>query len=508
MVTEERNYGDCIDFLENLGRAYTYKKKRTAFMRLASVGRDVQFLRDNYPDVWQEENGSYSFSTSAVMQSSSLTLRGIIGRYGEASFIINSDKKTAAFNRQRFREFLDDRIASPKAGDNLFSIMFGDGESLLSFALRRIPLLEPCISAIKKINLPDAGAVRLDKGEVDSLLKILWHFREIENAFAVDTGLYDKFIRDFRRLYRNTARIEIIGYGEISTVMQLRKGSWCADAGESAEHDSRWVWKKMPPFPSRDEVDRYSVLYHKYRKILNDEIGITVPGQMIRQFRHDDHYVVYAGQVKADERAVCNKLIKRLDLDSSRILLEKILEKLGDVHRFNTNNGNMKIGIDAQLSNWVLVSSGAGDAVAHADSLMYIDTSSPMIRIGGEEQINPEIFIKSAASFLRPIILSFFLQEVLDRYYDIRLVTIDIIANLYKEKRDDLIDSFIETANKFLKMTGITQEIINRKEIDSYYSSDAFIWKFYQASRKLDRFITEKILRKKYAFRIPGKIER
>jgi hypothetical protein len=131
-----------------------------------------------------------------------------------------------------------------------------------------------------------------------------------------------------------------------------------------------------------------------------------------------------------------------------------------------------------------------------------------MIKVNGAEQINTDIFIKSAASFLRPVIRIFFLKEVVDRYYDIRSVIIDIIANLHKEKRKDLIDGFIDIANNYCMINGIEIKPLTRKEIDTYYSSDAFIWKFYQAARKVDRFITEKILRKRYIFRIPGTIER
>ncbi len=61
-----------------------------------------------------------------------------------------------------------------------------------------------------------------------------------------------------------------------------------------------------------------------------------------------------------------------------------------------------------------------------------------------------------------------FLQNVLDRYYDLRSV----------------------------------------KEIRSYYREDAFIWRLFQFSRKVDRLITEKIFRKKYSYRLPGKVER
>lgn len=477
-------------------------------MLLPSVRKEINSLINNYNDSVREKIDTDRAGDALLQLSGMTTLRGLFGNLEEASAILDMDRRVRSFDRGFFRAFLEERIASVRARDNLFLIIFGEGESLHALANRRIMFMEPFLSVISKMNNPHVEEVSLDKGDIDSLLNAICHFEEIEDIFIADIRLYKKFIRDFSSLYRESARVDIVGYGEISTVMRLRKTDWCTETGQSMENESRWIWKKMPPFPSREELDRYAVLYHEYRKILNDEIGIRVPAQMVRQFSHKDYYIVYAGQEKADEGDICNKLIKRFDRENSLMLYGKVMEKLHDVFLFNRDNGRITIGIDAQLSNWVLDRRGGGDAVDINDGLIYIDTSSPMIRIMGVEQINPEIFIKSAASFLRPVIRKFFLQEVLDRYYDIRLVTIDIIANLHKEKREDLIDCFIEMANNFFSETGITDKMLSRKEIDSYYSSDAFIWKFYQASRKIDRFITEKILRKKYTFRIPGKIKR
>ena len=51
------------------------------------------------------------------------------------------------------------------------------------------------------------------------------------------------------------------------------------------------------------------------------------------------------------------------------------------------------------------------------------------------EQINTEIFLKSAPLPLRILIKKFFLQDVLDRYYDLRLTIIDLIELLATSTR-------------------------------------------------------------------------
>jgi hypothetical protein len=140
----------------------------------------------------------------------------------------------------------------------------------------------------------------------------------------------------------------------------------------------------------------------------------------------------------------------------------------------------------------------------------YIDTSTPLFRIDGVEQINPEIFLKNTPSFMRALIRRFFLQDVLDRYYDFRRVTIDVIANLYKEGRADLVAPAVALVNGLLAgdLAAFDLAPLTLQEIESYYREDAFIWRFFQTARRLDRFVTEKILRRRYPFRLPGKIAR
>jgi hypothetical protein len=111
---------------------------------------------------------------------------------------------------------------------------------------------------------------------------------------------------------------------------------------------------------------------------------------------------------------------------------------------------------------------------------------------------------------MRAIIRRFFLQDVQDRYYDLRRVLIDVIANLYKEGRRDLVGPAVALINELaageLRVTGIAPLTV--KEVEAYYREDAFIWRFFQAARRVDRFITERILGKRYPFRLPGKIQR
>ncbi len=507
MKADQLGYSDIIDLLKNIDLAYAFKKKRLRYLRSASVNREILYLRNYFNTIWGKRGDMYYLKDPSLSNNGREIIHGLLGESDNAQAILKINQALIAPGREKFNDFFKLHIASKGAQKNLISILFDGDESLINLASNQIIYFKQYLPTMEKFDGMDESETLFSQCDLDNILHFISKYDVIEQNLSRDILRYKEFERDFLRLYREDVKVDVVGYGEISTVMRLNKNKNInADIVAS---ESVWIWKKMPPLPSKEEVDQFMRLYDEYRKILTADIGITVPIQTARFFRHDTYYQVYAGQERVNAESIGNALIKKLDEPNANRLLLMILKRLYDFFVFNKTNSVMEIGFDAQLSNWALDSkNGTLSAVTGAEEIIYIDTSSPMIRIHGMEQLNPEIFIKSAASFLRPIIRRFFLQQVLDRYYNVRLVTIDLIANLYKEKREDLIDSFIKTTNDFFNKSEIGVVSITRKEIDAYYSNDAFIWKFYQASRKIDRFITEKILRKKYMFRIPEKIER
>jgi hypothetical protein len=509
MTQKECRHDDVIDVLKNSDIAYAFKKKRLRYIRSASVKNEVRHLRDVFHGLWAEEEGLFRLKDPSLTRDSISIILGIFGKSDEATALFDVNSAFSCIDLNEFSYFIEAHIASRKARENLIAIFSAGPDSILDHVRRQNAFLVRVISTMKKFDIEDIADLRINSHDKDMVIEFVANLGEIEKNLSRDIELYERFMRDFRRLYRGNAEVDVIGYGEISTVMRLRKAGWSIDNEDIVRDESLWIWKKMPPFPDLAEVERFEKLYFDYRNLLIEKIGITVPRQTIRFFRHDTYYTVYAGQEKVDGSSICNLLIKKLDERNAGRILEMILRALGGVFSFNRTDRHVSVGIDAQLSNWSLVTRHGLDGTIHDDDgLVYIDTSSPLIKIDGEEQINTEIFIKSAASFLRPVIRAFFLKEVVDRYYDFRSVMIDIIANLHKEKRADLIDSFLGITNDYCTRNNLDIQPITRKEIDSYYSSDAFIWKFYQASRKLERFITEKLLRRKYNFRIPGAIDR
>jgi hypothetical protein len=172
----------------------------------------------------------------------------------------------------------------------------------------------------------------------------------------------------------------------------------------------------------------------------------------------------------------------------------------------NSTNNSIKLGLDCQISNWAIKNYCETEKIDTKTPLLFIDTSTPFIRKAGIEQMNPLLFLQSAPKPMRFVLEKFFLKDVMDRYYDYRLVNIDLLANLFKEQRADLIPQCLELANSTGK--DLLDKAIEFKEIESYYKEDKFIWQLFLGARRADRFIQTKLLKNRYEFTLPGKIKR
>jgi len=317
----------------------------------------------------------------------------------------------------------------------------------------------------------------------------------------IDTGLLERFEAGLNPLNPDLSKIsaKIIGYGEMSTIFVI-----------SHPGQENIAYKRMPIFRSSDEMEDYERMFVEYSTELRN-IGINVPESAAARVIPDKgNSVIYNAQERLPSASIGNALIQKLDGNSVRLLFLCVLRDLKKVFTSNQERPSLTFGIDGQISNWAMKDYQEGKQITEKTELFYIDTGTPLIRKDGIEQLNPELFLRSTPSFLVWLIRLFFLEEVMTRYYDFRKVTIDLIANFYKEQRPDFIPMLIEAANRFFTaeegQSGIAP--LTEKEIVSYYKEDATIWRVYLAFRKIDRFLHLKILRKPYVYILPGKIKR
>jgi hypothetical protein len=294
--------------------------------------------------------------------------------------------------------------------------------------------------------------------------------------------------------------IKILGYGEISLVFEI-----IGDPNQLA-------YKRIPIFDNEKQVERFIWAYNEYCRILKDEVGYNLPEHDVVWFRDDKEKIqLYCIQKKVVSDSVCNKIIHQVSDKEVELLVLLVMREMKKVWSYSRNNKEIDLGLDGQISNFAIMDYNINNPKVTEDTkLLYFDTSTPFVRTNGEEAMQFELLLKSAPGFLRGILKAVYLKETVNRYYDWRKVSIDLVANFFKEQREDLVPGLIELINDFFKKEAGEFDILPLvlEEIEKYYKSDASMWSLFQKVRKFDRFMKTKILRKKYPFYLPGKIKR
>jgi hypothetical protein len=305
----------------------------------------------------------------------------------------------------------------------------------------------------------------------------------------LDLELLQRFEAGFnpRDIEASAIPAQLLGYGEISAIFKI-------------EGNADVACKCMPLFDSFAAAETYSSLYAEYCGLL-ERAGLAaldtgtaivdIPGRPV---------VLYIGQRAFPPGRIAHRLLHTLDPEQVPMLIRRIVSTQAGIWEFNRNcPPGLEIVMDGQISNWVL----EGDV--HGGTIYYIDTSTPFVRKQGEHQIDPELLLRAAPPALRWVLRRLFVDEVMARYYDVRKNMTDFAANLYKKQRPDLIPMATDIINSLLPAD---VPPLTRADIDRYYREDRFIWSLFLAMRRMDRFITTKILRRRYEFVLPGRIRR
>jgi len=307
----------------------------------------------------------------------------------------------------------------------------------------------------------------------------------------IDTDLLQRFEAglDPQRLSDSRVPGKIVGYGEISAIFQI-------------QDDDDNVYKRLPVFGNHAAAQRYAAMHADYCGRLQ-QAGLRLPAfatQVVALPRRP--VVLYIAQQRLAGERFGHRLIHRLDDGACLDLIEAVAGEIEKVWTFNrTAAPSVTLAIDGQLSNWV-----AGASRGQGWQLFYIDTSTPLMRNDGIEQLDPELLLKSAPDTLRWIIRLLFLEEVMNRYYDPRQVYMDLAANLFKEQRPELVPGTVAIVNRRLK--GALAPLLTVEEIDAYYARDKWIWTIFLAFRRFDRWIKTRLMSRRYEFILPGKIQR
>lgn len=285
----------------------------------------------------------------------------------------------------------------------------------------------------------------------------------------------------------------ILAYGEISAVLAL-------------PFQPGVVFKRMCGFPDAAAAQTHQAAVETYIAQLR-AIGLTVPATRVitMRNRHGEH-VFYVAQERAAKESIGNAYLRNATGAQLEAALRAVLDAVIRVWTFNRDNcDGIALGLDAQISNWRLVEGPNG-----AMEVAYFDVATPLMRRDGQEIMDVRMLIKSLPAPLRWTIEALFLEEVVQRYYDLHLVLSDLAGNFHKEGYPEKIDPAIALIDRHLAEAapGLLEKPLDRKTIDAYYRRDKWIWIIFLEFRKWHRALYTKILRKRYPFILPGKIRR
>lgn len=287
--------------------------------------------------------------------------------------------------------------------------------------------------------------------------------------------------------------VRVIGYGEMSTVLEI---------GGQGDR----VYKRIAGFRSASEAEAHADAIRAYCDALRDagvDVAETQPLAL-----HNDHgeHLLYLVQPRVPAERVGNAYCGRVGEARFAEAIEAVLRHYAAIWRRNREHpGGEALGLDGQISNWAFLDSEVD--VLHP---VYFDVGLPLMRRGGVEVMDVEIGLRTLPPPLAWIVRAAFLSEVLNRYYDLHEVLLDLVGNFRKEGYPDKIPAALEIVNGFLdgpaKDLGIAP--LRRDAVDAYYRRDVFIWRVFLGLRRLDRLVQTRLLRRRYPFILPGRIKR
>ena len=272
---------------------------------------------------------------------------------------------------------------------------------------------------------------------------------------------------------RDESRLEILGYGEVTTVFAL---------------DERWACKRMPAFSSRHHAEACAQVIRRYVDALV-AAGVDVLATDARVIEGTQRtWVVYCLQPRLEPHALGPVRLRALALDAALRDLDRILEAI-------QRSVSPRLAPDGQLSNWAFA----------ADRMFYLDVTSPFLRDeNGRDLLDWSQYLRSLPAPLRPIARRWVVPHLLDKYFTLRGQVVDLLGNLKKERLDHLEEPFRAHINARCKL----DPPVTRAEVESYYASDARTYAFLQAARRADRWLQRDVLGRAYPYVLPPPIDR
>jgi len=276
----------------------------------------------------------------------------------------------------------------------------------------------------------------------------------------------------------STAGLHVLGQGEISLVLGHPAG-----APTSA-------CKRLPRFPDPESFSRYGEVLAGYLDALSAR-GLRPAPSALHRVPGDGGVVGYVVQPLLPAERVAPEVLRQAPPDPEHPVVAQVVEHV-------VAAVDDRVGVDAQLSNWVVEASGR---------LTYLDVTTPLLRRpDGSTELDIDLFLAPFPWAIRGAVRRFVVPGLLARYHDPRSVLLDVAANLLKERLDPWLPAVVAAANRHL--SGPAGAPLSVEEVRHDYASDARQWEVLLRLRRADRWWQRTVRRRTYPFLLPGRIAR
>lgn len=291
----------------------------------------------------------------------------------------------------------------------------------------------------------------------------------------------------------NRFGVEVVDYGEVSALLAI------------AELPDR-VLKRMSGFPNQAAASAYAGSVERYIARLEAEDVPVVPTDIVVLAPAPDRHVVYLVQPRVAPARLGQGILRHGTDEQVCTLVGQILEH---VQRVLSRNGGhadgRSIAIDAQLSNWYWP-----ETVDARPALL--DVGTPFMLRNGELEIGTDLFLRA---YLAPVRWwlrrSGAVERYIADYFRFDLTILDMLGNFYKEGAAERIPAVLRFVHGWLRSRahcGELAQAIDAAAVRAYYAKDAGTLETSLRARRLTRFLTTVVLRRRYDFILPGRIRR
>lgn len=266
----------------------------------------------------------------------------------------------------------------------------------------------------------------------------------------------------------DTRRLRLVGHGEISLVL-----GWPAD-------DPVVACKRLPPFPSFWAFEKYREVVLRYVGELRGR-GVRVVDTQLHHVRRGDGRVIgFHVQPFLPPDALAVDVLRATPPAAGHPLLDAVVDA---VVRATTE----RIGVDAQLSNWMWLD---GEP-------WQLDLTTPFLldaRRRPAFDLSP--FLASLPGVVRPLVGREMTKLIL-RWTTARGSLLDLAANLLKEELTGWLEPALASINARVDTP------VTRAEAERVHAQDRRLWPVLLRLQRVNRWWQRRVRHRRYEFLLP-----